>query len=144
MVEVALESRRIRTLAVALADGVVEDVLDPRSHASGRLMLLRPDALEHLMHERGRHVTNEQVAEQGIGVGLKRRAPLGAVLHVAPAGLFPLDKCVRDLPEGLQRGPGGDGGALLGSTGIDRVNAFAYQLVGLTSGTRASARGTSG
>ena len=78
-------ARRILTFAVAAHLGKVQDAFEAPAHAACRFRLRRPDRSQHLLHEARIHRLHRQRADDGIGVGGKRRAPLPCVLLVTPS-----------------------------------------------------------
>jgi hypothetical protein len=77
---------RVLAPAVAAVGRPIQNGLHAAAEPAGGLRLRRPDRFDHLHHQRRVDRLHREVADDRIGVGLKRRRPLGRVLLVSPAG----------------------------------------------------------
>ena len=87
-VNVALPARRVQTRAITAGRRPVLDGFETATQARSGFGLRCPDGLQYGQHMRQADITHQQAADDGVGVGVERIAPLLRVFRVAPAGLL--------------------------------------------------------
>src|SRR4029077_11013390 len=99
LVEMSAPASRVLAVAIAAHLGEVQNAFQAPTDAARRFGLCRPDTLEHLEHKAGVDRLHGQCADNGVGIGGERRAPLSRVLAVAPSGAVRADVGLRALLE---------------------------------------------
>ena len=99
----------------------------PRSRHRGR-RLLRQIRLQYLQHLLGADLAVDQLADDRLGIGRERSAPLLRMLGIAPARLIGLDVALRRQGEADAALIGLDGELAAGTAMADRIDAIADEL----------------
>ena len=100
----AAPARRVLTRAITKSLGPIQHRLDAAPHPARRFRLARPQRLDDFHHHAGIDTIDRNFAEDRIGIGGKRVAPLRPVLRIAPAALMARDVTLGAFPEVLRRG----------------------------------------
>lgn len=81
----AAPASRVFTLPVSARLGRIQDGFNSPTDSAGCFGLGFPDRLEDLQHVRRCHLSNREIAKNGINIRGERVGPLLLVLSIAPA-----------------------------------------------------------